>query len=121
MKMKTILEPGDLVRRLRSRMKFDELPRAPLDQLRVEVRGGQAECDWLARRPEVWDSSLWRHRGSELASAHVLNGAIDMNQLFFESSSGAHEAQFRAFWQSAREPPDLIITGKLFREAPSVL
>ncbi len=121
MKMRTILELGDFVRQLRSRMKHGELSRAPLGLLRIEVRGDQAECDWLARVPHAWDSRLPRNRGAQLASEQALRDAIGVSHLLFDSLPEVHEAQFRAFRQSAREPPDLVITGKLRREAPAVL
>jgi hypothetical protein len=120
MKMKTIVELGDFVRQLRSRVKYGELSRAPLDLLRIEVRGGQAECDWLAHVPDALDSRLPRNRGSQLAPEQALRDAIGVSQLLFESLPDVREAQFRAFRQSAREPPDLIITGKLRREALAV-
>jgi hypothetical protein len=121
MTMKTIVELGDFVRQWRTRVKLGGVLRAPLDLLRVEVRGGRAECDWLARVPDAWDLRLQRRRGGRLMTERVLHGGIDVSRLPFESLSEVHEAQFRAFRQSAREPPDLIITGKLRREAPAVL
>ena len=121
MKMNTILELGEFIRRLRSQMKYGELSRAPLGLLRIEVREGHSECDWLARLPDAWDSSIPRHRGAQLASEQALRDAIGVSGLLFDSLPEVQEAQFRAYRQSAREPPDLIITGKLRREAPSVL
>ena len=116
MKMKTIAELGNLIRQVRSRIKYGELSRAPLDLLRIEVHGGQADCNWLARRLDVWDASLLRNRGTQLASEQALRDAIGVGQLLFDFLPDVHEAQLRAFRQSAREPPDLIITGKLRRE-----
>ncbi len=121
MKMKTILELGEFIRRLRSQMRYGELSRSPLGLLRIEVRDGHAECDWLARMPDVWDSTLPGNRGAQLASEQALRDAIGVSELLFESVPEVKEAQFRAYRQSAREPPDLVITGKLRREAPSVL
>lgn len=121
MKMKTIVELGEFIRRLRSQMKYGELSRAPLGLLRIEIRDGHAECDWLARLPDVWDSTLPRNRGAQMASEQALRDAIGVSELLFHSVPEVQEAQFRAYRQSAREPPDLIIAGKLRREAPSVL
>jgi hypothetical protein len=121
MKMKTIFELGNFVRQLRTRMKYGELSRAPLGLLRIEVRDGRAECDWLARLPDAWDSTLPRNRGAQLTSEQALRDAIGVSELLFDSFPEVQDAQFRAYRQSAREPPDLIITGKLRREAPSVL
>lgn len=121
MRMKTIQDLGDFVRRLRVQMKYGELSRAPLNLLRIEVCDEQAECDWLARRPDVFDSSLSWKRGSQLESEQALRDAMAIGQLLFAVLPGVHDAELRAFRQSAREPPDLIITGMLRREAPSVL
>jgi hypothetical protein len=121
MRMKTILELGEFIRRLRAQMKYGELSRAPLGLLRIEVRDARAECDWLARMPDAWDSTLPRNRGAQMASEQALRDAIGVSELLFDSLPEVQEAQFRAYRQSAREPPDLIITGKLRREAPSVL
>ncbi|MGA9883088.1 MAG: hypothetical protein WBQ34_05150 [Candidatus Acidiferrales bacterium] len=121
MKMKTIPELGDFVRRLRTQMRYGELSRAPLCLLRIEARGEAAECDWLARLPDVWDSTLPRNRGAQLASEQALRDAIGVSRLLFDSLPQIQEARFRAFRQSARVPPDLIITGKFRREAPSVM
>lgn len=121
MKLKTIQELGDFIRRLRTQMKYGELSRAPLGLLRIEVRSDDAECDWLARLPDAWDSTLPRNRGAQMASEQALRDAIGVSQLLFDSLPQVQEAQFRAFRQSAREPPDLVITGKLRREAPAIL
>jgi len=121
MKMKTIVELGDFVRQWRTRVKHGGVLRAPLDLLRVEFRGDRAECDWLARVPDAWDSRLPSNRGGRMASEQALRGAIGVSRLLFDSLPEVHEAQFRACRQSAREPPDLIITGKLRREALAVL
>jgi hypothetical protein len=120
MNMKTILELGNFVRQLRSEVKYGELSRAPLGLLRIEVGRGRAECDWLVRLPDAWDSAVPQHRIGQLASEQALRDAIGISQLLFDSLPEVKEAQFRAFRQSAREPPDLVITGKLRRDAPPV-
>jgi len=121
MKMNTIFDLGNFVRQWRSRLKYGELSRAPLGLLRIEMREDHAACDWLARRPDVWDSSIPRNRGSQLESEQALRDAIGVSQLLFGVLPEVDEAQFRAFRQSAREPPGLIIAGNLRRESPSVL
>ena len=47
--MKDLWEVGEFVRKIRARMRFGELSRAPLRLLRLELRGDTAQCDWLAR------------------------------------------------------------------------
>jgi hypothetical protein len=121
MRMKTIVELGNFVRHMRIHLKYGELSRAPLGLLRIEVRDDRAECDWMARRPDVFDSSLPQNRGSQLESEQALRDAMAIGQLLFEALPDVHEADLRAFRQSAREPPDLIIIGTLRREVPPVL
>ena len=121
MKMKTILELGNFVRQVRARMKYGELSRSPLVLLRIEVREELAECDWMARRPDVFDSSLPQNRGSQLESEQALRDAMAIGHLLFEALPDVHEADLRAFRQSAREPPALIIKGRLRRDASAVL
>jgi len=121
MRMKTIVELGAFVRQVRIQMKYGELSRAPLGLLRIEVSNGEVECDWMARLPDAFDSSLPRNRGSQLESEQALRDAMAISQLLFEALPKVHEAELRAFRQSAREPPDLVITGRLRREAPPVL
>ena len=119
--MKQLWEIGYFLRALRARMRHGELSRAPLHLLRMEVHGKTAECEWLARPPDVWDSTLPRHLRDELASDQALRDAIELSDLFFETLPEVHEAEFRAFRQSAREPPRMVINGKLRREAPPVM
>lgn len=119
--MKQLWEVGYFLRSLFARMKYGELSRAPLRLLRLEVRGESVECDWLARPPDPQHSVFPRQQREQSASNQALRDAIGISGLLFETLQDAREAQFRAFRQSAREPPRLIITGKLRREAPPVL
>ncbi len=43
--MKPLWEAADFLIRMRRRLRFGELSRAPLQLLRLELRGEQAECE----------------------------------------------------------------------------
>ena len=56
--MRPLWEAADFVRRTHRRLRFGELSRAPLRLLRFELRGQEAECEWMARPPDPWDADL---------------------------------------------------------------
>jgi len=117
--MKQIWEVGNFVRGLRSRMRFGELSRAPLTLLRLEVRGDKAECDWLTRPLDPWDASMPRIVQERHSSMQALHDAIGMREMLFLAISDANSAELRAYRQSAREPPHLVIRGSVTREPPA--
>jgi len=119
--MNPFWEVADFVRGLRREMRFGELSRAPLQLLRLELRGDTVTCDWIARPADVWDESLaWRVRERN-ASEQALRDAIRMRDLGFEVLPQIENVVLRAFRSSgAREPPELIIIGSASREAPPV-
>ena len=118
--MRPLWEVADFVRTLRRQMRFGEFSRAPLRLLRVELRENIAECDWIARLPDVWDSSLRRPERDRNESLQALADAISIHNLLFDALPNIGSAVLRAFRQPAREPPELIILGTVSREAPAV-
>jgi len=118
--MKPLWEAGDFLRRVRARMRFGKLSRAPLRLLRLEVRGEAAECEWLARPADIWAATLPRPVRERDASLQALQDAIAVREMLFDTLSEVRTADLRAFRQSAREPPELIIIGSATREEPSV-
>jgi len=117
--MKQLWEVGNFVRGLRSRMRFGNFSRSPLRLLRFELRGEKAECEWLARQPDPWDSTLQRLVREQQASLQALDDAIGMRDMLFFSIPDVNVADLRAYRQSAREPPHLIISGTVTREYPA--
>jgi hypothetical protein len=117
--MKQLWQVGNFVRGLRLRMRFGELSRAPLTVLRVELRGNEAECDWVARSLDPWDAAMPRMMQEQQSSMQALRDAIGMREMLFLAIPDANSAELRAFRQSAREPPRLIIRGSVTREAPA--
>jgi hypothetical protein len=118
--MKDLWEVGEFVRRIRARMRFGELSRAPIRLLRLELRGDIAQCDWLARPQDVWAGTLPRHVRDRDASLQALQDAVALREMLFAALPEVQSADFRTFRQEAREPPVLIINGTVTREMPSV-
>jgi hypothetical protein len=107
---------GDFVRRLRTQLRFGELSRASLQLLRLEWRAGIAECDWIARPPDRFDSELPAGEADRNASLQALKDAIGVRALLFRTLSNLETAVLRAYRQSASGTPQLIIEGTVSRE-----
>jgi hypothetical protein len=120
MEMRRLWEFSDFVRSMRRRMRFGEFSRAPLRLLRVELRGETAECDWIARTPDIWDDGLRRSSRDCNESLQALADAIAVRDVLFDALPHAESAVLRAFRQPAREAPELVILGTVSRESPAV-
>ena len=119
--MMSLRHIADFVRGIKIERRFGELSRAPLKLLRLQIQGERAEVEWLARSSDEWDANLpWRVREQNF-SLQALQDAIALREMLFELLPDVHEAEFRAFRQSACEPPRMIIFGRVIREAPDVL
>jgi hypothetical protein len=119
--MRPLWAVADFMRAMRRQMRFGEFSRAPLRLLRLEWRGDEVECDWMARPPDVWDASLRRAERSHNASLQALADAMAVRDLIFDVFPDIASAKLRGFRQEVREPPALIVTGIAGREAPYVL
>jgi hypothetical protein len=114
--MRHLCDIGDLIRRLRIHARFGELSRAPLQLLRLELRGAHAECDWIARPPDEWDAELPSGAGCRNASLQALEDAIAVRGLLFYALPGLQSAAIRVYRQSDGECRGLIITGTVGRD-----
>ena len=74
--MRQVYEVADFVRATRRRLRFGELSRAPIQILRLQLRGDFAECDWMTRPPDVWDSKLPLPARNESTSRQALADAM---------------------------------------------
>jgi hypothetical protein len=119
--MKQLREAGKFVRRLRGRMRFGELSRAPLRLLRLQIREETAECDWMARPPDEWDSELPSDIGERNASLQAILDSMAVRELVFANLPEICGAELRVFRRRGREPPELIITGEVTRDSPAIL
>ena len=118
--MRQLWEVADFARKMRREMRFGEISRAPLRPFRVELRIDALECDWITRPPDIWDSSLRRAERDRNESHQTLLDAITIRNLVFDALPKIDCAVLRAFRQSAREPPEMILLGTVSREVPEM-
>jgi len=83
--MKQLWEIADFVRNLHRRLRFGELSRAPLKLLRLELRGDEAECEWVARPADPWDAVLPPSVGERHASLQALEDSLAVRSLLFSA------------------------------------
>jgi hypothetical protein len=113
--MEYLCDMGDFARRLRAQLRFGELSRASLQLLRLEWRGGIAECDWIARPPDPFDCELPPRERDRNVSLQALKDAIGIRDLLFRTLSSVETAVLRAYRESANGPR-LIIEGAVSRQ-----
>lgn len=118
--MKGLFHVADFVRRIKMRMRFGKLSRAPLQLLRLQMWRDTAECDWMARSWDEWDAALPRGERDRHASFQAIQDAIAIREMLFDVLPDVQSAELRAFRQSAREPPELVISGSVTREGVAV-
>jgi hypothetical protein len=114
--MKQIWEAADFVRNVHRQLRFGELSRSPLKLLRLELRAAIAECEWVARPADPWDSYLPPGVGERNASLQALEDSLAVRNLLFSSMPGVASAVFRVYRQVEPEHSELIITGTVTRE-----
>ncbi|MBZ5547221.1 MAG: hypothetical protein LAO22_04525 [Acidobacteriia bacterium] len=114
--MTPLWEAADFIRRVRRRLLYGELSRAPLRLLRLELRGDVAECEWIARPPDPWDADLPPGVAERNQTLQALRDAMKIRDIMFEMLSEIRSAKFRVYRQSAAEAAELIITGTVARE-----
>jgi hypothetical protein len=118
--VKQLFEVANFVRRLRTQMRFGELSRSPLRLLRFTLQGDAAECDWMARPADAWDEVLPRQVGERNVSMQALQDAVAIREMIFGLLPEIRTVELRAFRQSAREPPRLVISGTVIRQGAEV-
>jgi hypothetical protein len=114
--MEYLCDISDFVRRLRTQLRFGELSRASLQLLRLEWRGGIAECDWIARTSDQFDCELPPRERDRNVSLQALKDAIGIRDLLFRTLSRLETAVLRAYRQPANGRPRLIIEGTVSRQ-----
>jgi hypothetical protein len=119
--MRQVYEVADFIRAMRRRLRFGELSRAPIRILRLELRGDFAECDWMTRPADPWDSNLPLPARNESTSCQALADAMSLRRLLLDELPRIRSAALRAFRPSERETPDVIIVGTILREEPYLL
>ncbi len=114
--MKWIWGAPEFIRKVRLQRPFGERPPAPQRLLRLELREGAAECDWLARPKHAWDAGLPPDVREQNETFQTLRDAITLRELLFATLPKADHALFRVYRQAAFETLELIITGTVSRE-----
>ncbi len=118
--MKQLWEFGYAIRALQARMRFGELSRAPLRFSRLEWKFGGAECHWIARQEDPWDTDLPADIRVSQESLQALKDAIVIREILFLALPEVHRAKLRAYRVSPREPCELIIAGDVTREREAI-
>jgi hypothetical protein len=105
--MKELWEAADFVRNLHRRLRFRGLAHVSLNLLRLELRGDQAECEWLARPDPSADERI--------ASVQALEDSLAVRKLLFTAMPSLSNAVLRVYRQVEPEHTELIITGTVTR------
>jgi len=113
--MRALWQAADFVRRILRRLRFGELSRAPLRLLRFELRGEEAECEWIARPADPWDADLAPAVAHRNQTCQALRDAIAIRELIFDAISEIKTAKLRVYRESDTSA-ELIITGTVTRE-----
>ena len=114
--MKELVQFGEFVRRIRTRIQFGDLSRAPLGLLRMEWNGQTAECECVARQPDRWDADLPRHVGQRNASIQALRDAIAVRGLLFRIFPDLFSAEIRVYRRTSGDRLELIVAGNVSRD-----
>jgi hypothetical protein len=116
---KRVCDAGLFIHNLSVKMRFGELTRAPLQMLRLQLKGSVAECDWMARSPDPWDADLHPDIGQRHASLQALKDAVDVRNLLFHTLPDIDAAYLRIYRESPILAHELIIAGHVHRAAAS--
>ena len=111
---------SNFIRGFNHELRFGELSRAPLCMLRFQITAEIAECDWMARMPDPWDSDLPRRVQLEHQSRQALRDAMDIRALLFEALPHLKSAQLCAYRVSDSFTPEMILSGSVSRNDQTV-
>ncbi len=114
--MRQLWEASDFLRKLRLRMRFGNLSRAPLKLLRFELRGEVAECEWMARPADAWDADLPPGIGDRNASSQALQDSLAVRGMLFAAMPGVSSALFRVYRAVEGAEAELVIVGTVERD-----
>jgi hypothetical protein len=116
--MKAVYEVAEFLWKVRMRLRFGELSRAPLQVLRFEMAAESATCEWLSRDADPWDSELAPTTRDGHATLQALLDAMALRHMLFSSIPEIREARFRVYRQLESHPRELIITGLVSKDEP---
>jgi hypothetical protein len=110
-----LFDTADFLRRARRRLRYGDLSRSPLHLLRLEWKESWAECDWLMRPADPWESEWPAQLVEEHETLQALRDALGLRNLIFESFAGLNRAELRMFRTRGNHQPELMMTGSLRR------
>jgi hypothetical protein len=119
--MNPVWDAGHFVRLVRNRLRCGELSRAHLRLLRLELREELAECEWMARPPDAFDSELSAAVAQRNQTLQALQDAMAVRELLFDALPQVRTAKLRVYRSTVGGSVDLIITGTVSREDPEPL
>lgn len=114
--MRQLWEASDFLRKLRVRMRFGRLSRAPLKLLRLELTSEVAECEWMARPADAWDADLPPSVGQRHASSQALEDSLAVREMLFAAMPHVSSAAFRVYRAVEGAEAELIIVGTVARD-----
>ena len=82
---------------------------------------GAAAPRLLGSMARMLEAQQGRRVSLSASTLQALLDAMALREMLFCVLPGIRSAEFRAFRQSAREPPRVVIAGTVTREAPAVL
>lgn len=110
--MEWIWNASEFVRRVRLQMRFGYLSRSHLELLRLELRGREAECEWIVRSNDPWDCDLPLQSQRLHQTEQALRDAIWLREVLFASLPEIDVAVTKAF-RATEGGLELIISGVL--------
>jgi len=114
--VKQLWEMADFVRRLSRQLLFGKFSRAPLKLVRFEWRGEMAECEWMIRPPDPWDSDLPDEAARRNQTLQALCDALVIREILFATIGSVQSARFRAYRPAPSGSTELVITGTVSRD-----
>jgi len=114
--LRQICELGDFLRRMRTQLRFGDLSRGSLRLLRLEVQGDSAECDWMARPADPWDTAIAADLRDRRVAEQSLRDAIQVRNLLFSIFPDVVRVAVRVYRRTDDPWRELIIVGTVRRE-----
>ena len=114
--MRPILNAIEFLHAMRTQMRFGELSRLPIHVRRIEITEDSAECEWIMRPPDPWDSSLPRRRQQEHLTEQALLDALKIRELIFRGFPQVQRAGLRMYREQAGADAELMMIGDVERE-----
>jgi hypothetical protein len=114
--MNQLLGIRRFIHSLTTKLRFGTRSRASLRLLELRLRGEIAECDWMARSPDAWDSDLPVSVRERNAASQALEDAMEVRELLFKNLSEVRTADVRVYRPCHDGHAELIIAGTVTRE-----